>query len=170
MAAVCRQASQGSRAHWDLLLSAPDPRLPTCCLPSVLSSRKQLEGSYEAWHPLFPSPADLQVCELWGMKQQVPCPEITSQALDGVAPPGTLRSVRVPAEAPPPPSPVPWLAHTPCAKPWTPHPKQGRRRPKHSLSASLLQCLFLPCKSFLPRTPPLRRLSQSRLSAWSRAE
>ena len=97
MAAVCRQASQGSRAHWDLLLSAPDPRLPTCCLPSVLSSRKQLEGSYEAWHPLFPSPADLQVCELWGMKQQVPCdlsPEVSSSTVGPVAQAGVLQGCR----------------------------------------------------------------------------
>lgn len=107
MGAVFRQAALSVPSTtgkgvglWDQLRSAPDPRLPTCSLPSAPSSRKQLEGSCEARHPLFPSPADLQVFGVWGMKQQVLCPEITSQAPDGVAPPGTLRLVHVETPCP----------------------------------------------------------------------
>ena len=117
------------------------------------SSQKQLEGSCEAWHPLFPSPADLQVCELRGMKQQVPCPEITSQALDGVAPPGTLRSVRVPAEAPLPPRPVPWLAHTPCAKPLDSSPQTGPAGAPNTLLL-FLSLYFCPAKVSCPPPHP----------------
>lgn len=60
--------------------------------------------------------------------------------------------------------------HTPHAPShWTPHPKQGWQAPQTRFLLLFLS-LFLPCKSFLPPTPPLRQLSQSRLSAWSRAE
>lgn len=116
------------------------------------SSRKHLEGSCEAWHPLFPSPADLQVCELWGVKQQVPCPEITSQALDGVAPPRTLRSVHVPAEFLWPPGPAPCLAHTPRAKLLDPSPHTGLAGAPDTVSASLPQSLFALQK--FPAPPP----------------
>ena len=152
---------------WDQLLSALDPRLPTCSLPSVPSCRKQLEGSCEARHRLFPSPADLQVCGVRGMKQQVLCPEITSQAPDGVAPPGNLRSVHV--EVPLPPSPVPWLAH-PMRQAGTGllTPNRANRHPRRSLSVSLFQSFFL--QKVPAPSPPLCQFSQSRLSAWCHAE
>lgn len=157
MGAVFRQAALSVPSTtgkgvglWDQLRSAPDPRLPTCSLPSAPSSRKQLEGSCEARRPLFPSPADLQVFGVWGMKQQVLCPEITSQAPDGVAPPGTLRLVHV--ETPLPPGPAPWSAHPPRQAGTgllTPNRTDGR--PRRSL---LLFFSLSFCKRFLPPPHP----------------